>query len=89
MDARKWIMKFHNDSKGLSIITSVRDVVKLVFQMTYNEDVICRKSFDFKLVDVVPNDSLEQIDMKGTVYQSLKNILECRKNIKIEIIMDG
>lgn len=56
-DAQQWIIKLHNDGKGYSTITSVRGVVKPAFQMAYNEDIIRRNPFDFKLVDVVPNDS--------------------------------
>lgn len=62
-DAQKWIMKLHEDGKGYSTITSVRGVVKPAFQMAYNEDIICRNPFDFKLVDVVPNDSQKRIAM--------------------------
>ena len=38
-------------------------VVKPAFQMAYNEDIIRRNPFDFKLVDVVPNDSQKRIAM--------------------------
>ena len=56
-------MKLHNDGKGYSTITCVRGVVKPTFQMAYNEDIIRRNPFDFKLVDVVPNDSQKRIAM--------------------------
>lgn len=46
----------HNDGRGYSMITSVRGVVKPVFQMAYEEEIIRRNPFDFKL-DVIPNDS--------------------------------
>ena len=62
-DVQQWIMKLHSDGKGDSTITSVRGVVKPAFQMAYNEDVIRRNPFDFKLVDVVPNDSQKRIAM--------------------------
>ena len=62
-DAQQWIMKLHSDGKGYSTITSVRGVVKPAFQMAYNEDIIRRNPFDFKLVDVVPNDSQKRIAM--------------------------
>lgn len=60
-DAQKWIMKLHSDGKGYSTITSVRGVVKPAFQMAYNEDIIRKNPFDFKLVDVVPNNSQKRI----------------------------
>lgn len=56
-------MKLRNDGKGYSTITSVRGVVKPAFQMAYNEDIIRRNPFDFKLVDVVLNDSQKHITM--------------------------
>ena len=62
-DAQKWIMKLHEDGKGYSTLTSVRGVVKPAFQMAYNEDMIRRNPFDFKLVDVVSNDSQKCIAM--------------------------
>lgn len=62
-DAQKWIMKLHSDGKGYSTITSIRGVVKPAFQMAYNEDIIRRNPFDFKLADVVPNDSRKRIAM--------------------------
>ena len=64
-DAQQWIIKLHNDGKGYSTITSVRGVVKPAFQMAYNEDIIRRNPFDFKLVDVVPNDSKRREAMTG------------------------
>ena len=48
---------------ALCTITSVRGVVKPAFQMAYNEDIIRRNPFDFKLVDVVPNNSQKRIAM--------------------------
>jgi len=62
-DAQQWIIKLHEDGKGYSTITSVRGVVKPAFQMAYNEDIIRRNPFDFKLVDVIPNDSKKRIAM--------------------------
>ena len=62
-DAQSWIIKLHNDGRGYSTITSVRGVVKPAFQMAYNDDLIRRNPFNFKLVDVVPNDSQKRIAM--------------------------
>ncbi len=68
-DAQKWIIKLHSDGKGYSTITSVRGVVKPAFQMAYNEDIIRRNPFDFKLVDIVPNDSQKRIAMTDEQQQ--------------------
>lgn len=62
-DAQRWFLKLHEDGRGYSTLTSVRGVVKPAFQMACNEDVIRRNPFDFKLVDVVSNDSCKRIAM--------------------------
>ena len=62
-DAQQWMTKLQQDGKGYSTLTSVRGVLKPAFQMAYNEDVIRRNPFDFKLTDVVVNNSKKRIAM--------------------------
>lgn len=56
-DAQKWIIKMYSDGKGYSTLSSICGVVKPAFQMACNEDVIRKNPFDFKITDVVPNNS--------------------------------
>lgn len=56
-DAQKWIIKMYNDGKEYSTLSSICGVVKPAFQMACNEDVIRKNPFDFKITDVVPNNS--------------------------------
>lgn len=60
-DAKLWLMKLQKDGRGYSTITSVRSVVKPAFQMAYEEEILRRNPFDFKLSDVVKNDSKKRI----------------------------
>ena len=60
-DAKLWLMKLQQDGRGYSTITSVRGVVKPAFQMAYEEDILRKNPFDFKLSDVVKNDSQKRI----------------------------
>lgn len=60
-DAKLWFMKLQKDGRGYSTITSVRGVVKPAFQMAYEEEILRRNPFDFKLSDVVKNDSKKRI----------------------------
>ena len=60
-DAQQWIMKLHSDGKGYSTITSVRGVVKPAFQMSYEEDILIRSTFNCKMSDVAQNDSTKRI----------------------------
>lgn len=54
-DVQLWMIKLTNDGRGYSTLTSIRGVVKPAFQMAYNEDIISKNPFDFKLTDVVVN----------------------------------
>jgi hypothetical protein len=74
-DTQQWIMKLQNDGKGYSTIISVRGVVKPAFQMAYNEDIIRRNPFDFKLVDVVSNDSQKRIAMTAEQQELWMNFI--------------
>ena len=56
-DAKLWLMKLQKDGRGYSTITSVRGVVKPAFQMAFEEDILPKNPFEFKLSDVVKNDS--------------------------------
>ena len=60
-DAKLWFMKLHNDGRGYSTVANVRSVIKPAFQMAYNEEVIRRNPFDFRLTNVVPNDSQKRV----------------------------
>mgnify|MGYP003290790242 FL=1 len=62
-DAQLWFLKLHNDGRGYSTLTSVRGVVKPAFQMACHEDIIRKNPFNFRIVDVVPNDSEKRIAM--------------------------
>ena len=55
-DAKLWLMKLQKDGRGYSTITSVRGVVKPAFQMAYEEDILRKNPFDFKLSDGFPEE---------------------------------
>ena len=60
-DAQLWLIKLQRDGKGYSSIQSIKGVLKPAFQMACNEDVILKNPFDFKLADVVVNDSQHRV----------------------------
>ena len=62
-DAQRWMIKLQKEGKGYSTLTSIRGVVKPAFQMAYNEEIVRRNPFDFKLTDVVVNDSQKRISL--------------------------
>ena len=60
-DAQRWMIKLSEDGKGYSSLTSIRGVLRPAFQMAYNEDIISKNPFDFKLTDVIVNNSQKRI----------------------------
>ena len=54
-DAQLWMIKMSSEGRGYSTLTSIRGVLRPAFQMAYNEDIIIKNPFDFKLTDVVVN----------------------------------
>lgn len=81
-DAQLWMIKLHEDGKGYSTLTSVRGVVKPAFQMAYNEEIIRRNPFDFKLTDVVPNDSKKRIAMTAEQQEIWMNFIRTDKTYR-------
>ena len=46
--------------QGVQHITSVRGIVKPAFQMSYEEDILIRSTFNCKMSDVAQNDSTKR-----------------------------
>lgn len=74
-DAKQWFIKLTEDGRGYSTITSVRGVIKPAFQMAYNEDIVRRNPFDFKL-DMIPNNSKKRIAMTEEQQKAFLTFIE-------------
>lgn len=57
-DAKAWLIKLQDDGRGYSTIHTVRGVIRPVFQMAMDDDLIRRNPFEFQLCTVVVNDSV-------------------------------
>ena len=79
-DAKLWLMKLQKDGRGYSTITSVRGVVKPAFQMAYEEEILRRNPFDFKLSDVVKNDSKKRIALTKEQKETFMNFIKGDKH---------
>lgn len=60
-DVQAWFLQFTQDGRGYHTAARVRGVLKPAFQMAYQEDVIRKNPFDFKLAEVIPNDSKPRV----------------------------
>ncbi len=56
-DAQKWISELCNSGLKYGSIQSVLTIVKPAFMMAYNEDIIRRYPFSFRISDFLQNDS--------------------------------
>jgi len=60
-DVKSWFAKMQQqDGRSYSTISSVRGVLKPAFQMACDEDAIRKNPFNFKLTDVVVNDTVQR-----------------------------
>ena len=79
-DAKLWLMKLQKDGRGYSTITSVRGVVKPAFQMAFEEDILPKNPFEFKLSDVVKNDSQKRIALTQEQTDTFMNFIKGDKH---------
>lgn len=78
-DAKLWFIKLHDDGKGYSTLTTVRGVLKPAFDMAYEEEIIHRNPFDFKITTVVPNDSEHMIALTDKQLEAWMNYIRTDK----------
>lgn len=89
-DARLWFIKLHNDGYSYSTLTSVRGVLRPAFEMAVEDDIVRRNPFSFKVVDVVPNDTVKRDALTAEEQaQFLAFILadKCRKRYYDEVVI--
>ena len=76
-DAKAWLIKLQKDGRGYSSIKTVRGVVRPVFQMAADDDLIRKNPFDFQMATVVVNDSVTR---EVVTRKQERNFLEFIKN---------
>lgn len=60
-DAKLWFISLQDGGLKYETIATIRGVVKPAFQMAYDEEVIRRNPFAFKLTDVLVNDTQRRV----------------------------
>lgn len=78
-DAKAWLIKLQEDGRGYSSIHSVRGVVRPVFQMAVDDDLLVKNPFEFQLSTVVVNDSVTR---ESITRKQERDFLEFVKNDK-------
>ena len=75
-DVQLWFIKLSNEGRGYSTLTSIRGVLKPAFQMAYNEDVINKNPFCFKLSDVVINTTQHRVALTQAQTDQWMNFIK-------------
>lgn len=89
-DAKQWFIKLHDDGYKYSSITTVRGVLRPAFEMAVEDDIVRRNPFSFRVVDVVPNDSVTRKALSQEEKEKyLAYVLgdKCRRRYYDEIII--
>lgn len=89
-DAKQWFIKLHDDGYRYSSVTTIRGVLKPAFEMAVEDDIVRRNPFSFRVVDVIPNDTVPR---KALTQEEKDKYLEyvlndkCRRRYYDEIII--
>lgn len=89
-DAKQWFIKLHDDGYKYSSITTIRGVLRPAFEMAVEDDIVRRNPFSFRVVDVVPNDSVTRKALSQEEKEKyLAYVLgdKCRRRYYDEIII--
>lgn len=78
-DAKAWLIKLQSDGRGYSSIHAIRGVVRPVFLMAVDDDLIVKNPFEFQLATVVVNDSVTR---EAITRKQERQFLEFVKNDK-------
>lgn len=72
-DAQRWVGKLQQDGKCYSTISGICSVVSPAFQLAYEDDIISRNPFNFKLHNIIRNDSKQRQCMTPEQQERLMN----------------
>lgn len=65
-DAKTWLIKLQKvGGRSYSSITSIRGVLRPAFELAFEDDLIRKNPFNFRIVDVVFNDSITRQALTG------------------------
>lgn len=89
-DGKAFFIKLHNDGRSYSTITTVRGVLRPAFDMAVEDDIIRRNPFSFRVVDVVPNDTVTRKALTPAQKESFLAYLlddKCRSRYYDEVVV--
>lgn len=89
-DGKAFFIKLHDDGRSYSTITTVRGVLRPAFEMAVEDDIIRRNPFSFRVVDVVPNDTVTRQALTADEKERLIAYIlddKCRRRYYDEVMI--
>ena len=62
-DVKMWFVELQNGGRGYSSINNIRGGLRPAFQMAVDDDLLLKNPFNFKMQDVIKNDSQKRISV--------------------------
>lgn len=79
-DAKLWFVQLQNNGRGYSSIHNIRGVLRPAFQMAVDDDLLLKNPFDFKIQDVVKNDSRKRISVTPEQQEQFLKFIQTDKH---------
>lgn len=89
-DGKAFFIKLHDDGRSYRTITTVRGVLHPAFEMAVEDDIIRRNPFSFRVVDVVPNNSVTRKALTAQEKDKLLTYIQgdkCRRRHYNEVLI--
>ena len=89
-DGKAFFIKLHDDGRSYSTITTGRGVLRPAFEMAVEDDIIRRNPFSFRVVDVVPNNSVTRKALTAQEKDKLLTYIQgdkCRRRHYNEVLI--
>lgn len=79
-DAKLGFVQLQNNGRGYSSIHNIRGVLRPAFQMAVDDDLLLKNPFDFKIQDVVKNDSQKRISVTPEQQEQFLKFIQADKH---------
>ena len=80
-DAKKWMIDLHRNGIAFNTIKHIHSLCKSAFTMAYEEDVVPKNPFNFK-VDMIPNNTKARQSLSPKQQEDLRKFLAFRPRYK-------
>ena len=66
LDAKLWMKSLYEAGRSYKTVATIRGLIKPAFQLAVEDDAIRKNPFDFRLPDLIPNDTEQRVALTET-----------------------